>query len=295
VSNPDCDGFSCGWGGKLGSLGVFLRFPPPEPERIRLDEGVAGGKGGCPLGGGGSGGRLCRTDAVDVGVCVGGVPFCLLGNGRGRTDAPDDRPDSCLDASVRADSDPSRTSRGKPSLPRSETSCNGAGLADSSRRPFVEVFCVGELSLDLGRSSAVSESVDLDVRCNEFRCLRNLTALRTRIRSPTLFMPISLRDSWFRSRMTSLLISFVLNTFARCPTLFSKSQRATSESVHVLMSSRKVTPGGGSRMSDSLLIVGVLGSDECGEREEDCLGTFEYRTVLLKEPVGDVGEFACES
>ena len=48
-------------------------------------------------------------------------------------------------------------------------------------------------------------------------------------------------------------------------------------------------------MSDSLLIVGVLGSDECGEREEDCLGTFEYRTVLLKEPVGDVGEFACES
>ena len=95
--------------------------------------------------------------------------------------------------------------------------------------------------------------------------------------------------------MTSLLMSLVLNTFARCPTLFSESQRATSESDHVLMSSRKVTPGGGSRMSDSLLMVGVPGSDECGEREEECLGAFGYRTLLLKEPVGDVGEFACES
>ena len=46
-------------------------------------------------------------------------------------------------------------------------------------------------------------------------------------------------------------------------------------------------------MSDSLLMVGVPGSDECGERE-DCLGAFGYR-ALLGEPVGDVGEFACES
>lgn len=61
------------------------------------------------------------------------------------------------------------------------------------------------------------------------------------------------------------------------------------------MSSRKVTPGGGSRMSDSLLAVGVPGSDECGEREEGCLGAFGYRTWLLKEPVGDEGELACES
>lgn len=89
-------------------------------------------------------------------------------------------------------------------------------------------------------------------------------------------------------------MSFVLNAFARLPTSFSESQRATSESVHVFISSRKVTPGGGSRMSDSLLMVGVLGSDECGEREEDCLGAFGCRT-WLGEPVGDVGEFACES
>lgn len=89
-------------------------------------------------------------------------------------------------------------------------------------------------------------------------------------------------------------MSFVLNAFARLPTLFSESQRATSESVHVFISSRKVTPGGGSRMSDSLLMVGVLGSDECGEREEDCLGAFGCR-AWLGEPVGDVGEFACES
>ena len=258
----------------MGSLDVFRRrFPLPEPERIRLDDRVAGGNGGCPLGGGGSGGRLCRTDAVDVGVLMGGVPFCLLGNGSGRTDVPDGRPDSCLDVSVRADSDPSRTIRGKPSLPGSETSCNGGGLEDASRCPFVAALCVGELSLDLGRSS-----VDLDVMYNEFRCLRTFTALRTRIRSPTLFMPISLRDSWFRSRITSLLMSFVLNTVARCPILFSESQRATSESAHVLMSSRKDTPGEGSRMSESLLIVGVPGRDECGEREEDCLGAFGYKT-----------------
>jgi hypothetical protein len=110
-----------------------------------------------------------------------------------------------------------------------------------------------------------------------------------------LFMPISLSDSWFRSRITSLLMSFVLKTFARCPTLFSESQRATSESDHVLMSSRKVTPGGGSRMSDSLLMVGVPGNDECGEREEDGLGAFGYKALLLEEPVGEVGEFACGS
>lgn len=72
-------------------------------------------------------------------------------------------------------------------------------------------------------------------------------------------------------------MSFILNTFARCPTLFSESQRATSESVHAFMSSRKVTPCGGSKMSDSLLRVGVPGSDEWGEREEGCLGTFGYR------------------
>ena len=154
VSSPVCDG-------KPGSLGVFCRrFLLPELERIRLD-GVVGGKGGCPLGGGGSGGRLCR---VGVGVLVGGVPFCLLGNGSGRTDAPDGRPDSCLEVSVRADSDPSRTSRGNPSLPGSETSCNGAGLADSSRRPLVAVFCVGELSLDLGKSSVARERADLEIR-----------------------------------------------------------------------------------------------------------------------------------
>ena len=130
-------------------------------------------------------------------------------------------------------------------------SCNGAGLADSSRRPCVATLCVGEFSLDLDESSVAWERADLDIRYREFRCLRILTALRTLIRSPTLFMPISFRDSWFRSRITSLLMSFALNAFARCPTLFSESQRATSESDHVFMSSRKVCPGGGSRMSDS--------------------------------------------
>lgn len=73
-------------------------------------------------------------------------------------------------------------------------------------------------------------------------------------------------------------MSFALNTFARCPILCSESQRATSKSVHVFMSSRKVTPGGGSRISDRLLMVGVPGSDEWGEREEDCLGAFGYKT-----------------
>jgi hypothetical protein len=55
------------------------------------------------LGGGGSGGRVGQADIVDVGVFVGGVPFCLLGNGSGRTGVPNGRPDSCLDVSVRAD------------------------------------------------------------------------------------------------------------------------------------------------------------------------------------------------
>jgi hypothetical protein len=102
---------------KLGSLGGFRgRFPLLEPERSRLDDEAVGGKGGCPLGGGGSGGRLYRTEGVGVGVFVGGVPFYLLGNGSGGTETPDCRPGSCLDLSVRADSDPSRTSRGRPSF-----------------------------------------------------------------------------------------------------------------------------------------------------------------------------------
>lgn len=125
---------------------------------------MVGGKGGCPLGGGGSGGRFCRTDDVDTGVIVlvDGVPFVLLGNGSGRTEIPDGRPDSCFDPSVRADSDPSRTSRGNPSLPESETSCNGAGLTFSNRRPFAAAFCVGEPSLGSARSSVARENVDLD-------------------------------------------------------------------------------------------------------------------------------------
>ncbi|KAF9791002.1 hypothetical protein BJ322DRAFT_1170943 [Thelephora terrestris] len=113
VSSPVCERLD----EKLGSLGGFCgRFPLLEPERSRLDDEAVGGKGGCPLGGGGSGGRLYRTEGVGVGVFVGGVPFYLLGNGSGGTETPDCRPGSCLDSSVRADSDPSRTSRGRPSF-----------------------------------------------------------------------------------------------------------------------------------------------------------------------------------
>ncbi|KAF9790765.1 hypothetical protein BJ322DRAFT_1170135 [Thelephora terrestris] len=113
VSSPVCERLD----EKLGSLGGFRgRFPLLEPERSRLDDEAVGGKGGCPLGGGGSGGRLYQTEGVGVGVFVGGVPFYLLGNGSGGTETPDCRPGSCLDLSVRADSGPSRTSRGRPSF-----------------------------------------------------------------------------------------------------------------------------------------------------------------------------------
>ena len=199
-------------------------------------------------------GRAARTvwDAVPF------VPGC---GGSGRTVVVD-----------RAESWPSRMSRGRPSDPAPGVRCSGAGRPLSSRRAGCPLRDTGDAKLIVSlpplpcRPCSMAEGrLMMDckavVECDEARCLSFLTPAMILILSPTLTIPISFSVIWSNSRRTSPRMSFALNMIAWLAHLMVPSHSPTTSSVQVLRKSENGTPGGGSSATSERTDVGVGGCE----------------------------------
>lgn len=161
--------------------------------RFRAALRLPGGMGAARRGGGGGGAVLFRSEAEEYGVLAAGVGMEVGGAMADEGVAVFGV--GCCCGRERAESWPSRTSRGRSCLPAACESCSGAGRRVEASRETgeMELSAFPPLALDVrewepGRfASGAGARTFLD----EHFWRRPLSAFMIRTRSPMLLMPIS--------------------------------------------------------------------------------------------------------